>query len=201
MNRRKPKMTRKQRKLIFISTEGKNKTEENYFSQFNRVQKEYHINFAKGDDTDAKRMTVALEKAMQEGGYNSESGDLAFCVIDVDNDEGKSGSINGLKGDGANRDIIYITSNPCFEYWFLLHFTYTTKQFMSGKELEKELRKHLPEYRKNKGIFEKVYPHTRVALENSKKSDRFHEKSSLVDRNLFNPSTNVSEIIRLLWKE
>ena len=201
MSRHKSKMTRKQRKLIFISTEGKNKTEENYISQFNRVQKEYHINFAKGDDTDARRMTVALKKLMKEVGFNSEGGDLAFCVIDVDNDEGKSGSINGLKRDGANRDIIYITSNLCFEYWFLLHFTYTTKQFMNGKELEKELRKYIPKYQRNKDIFSKVYPHTQIALENSKKSNMFHEKNSNVEKNMFNPSTNMSEIIRLLWKE
>ena len=201
MNRHKPKITRKQRKLIFISTEGKNKTEENYFSQFNRVQKEYHINFAKGDDTDAKRMTVALRKSMQEGGYNSEGGDLAFCVIDVDNDEKKSSSINRLKDDGENRDVIFITSNPCFEYWFLLHFAYTTKQFMNGKELEKELKKYIPEYQKNRDIFVKVFSNTQVALENSKKSKKFHKRSSNVDYNMFNPSTNVNEIIRLLWKE
>lgn len=49
----------KPRKLILIAAEG-NKTEANYFKQFNNMQDEYHINFTKSNYTDPQQMTNAL---------------------------------------------------------------------------------------------------------------------------------------------
>ena len=47
---------KEERKIVLIATEGINKTEQSYFSEFNRIQSEYHIVFASGNSTDPVRI-------------------------------------------------------------------------------------------------------------------------------------------------
>lgn len=38
-------------------------------------------------------------------------------------------------------------SEPSFEFWLLLHFRYTTRQYLDADEVVADLRKEIPEYR------------------------------------------------------
>lgn len=49
--------------------------------------------------------------------------DQAFCVFDKDKHSTYSSVVNKIKNI---RNISSINSVPCFEYWLLLHFEYTT---------------------------------------------------------------------------
>ena len=48
-----------------------------------------------------------------------------------------------------------VLSMPCFEYWLLLHFEYTTRAFLGTpgrsacSRVISELKRHLPDYEKN----------------------------------------------------
>ena len=82
------------------------------------------------------------------------------------------------------RKILTIPSVPCFEFWLLLHFTYTTKQFdapAGGSICDtviKELKKYLPEYQKgNKDIFEKIQDKLNIAISNAHKVEEFNQTS------------------------
>jgi hypothetical protein len=95
--------------------------------------------------------------------------DKVYCVIDQDKHDY---FLAALKTAQEN-NIAVIVSIPCFEYWLLLHFEYTTRPFQAGPTkgskkssncdkviavLNKHLKKHLPgNYKKSKDFFGKHY--------------------------------------------
>jgi 2,4-dienoyl-CoA reductase-like NADH-dependent reductase (Old Yellow Enzyme family) len=79
-----------------------------------------------------------------------------------------------------NNKIAVIVNNPCFEFWFLLHFKQTSKYFSDYSELEKMLKKYLPNYKKTENYFIKtpdIYKRLKndlpTAIKYSKKTGEF----------------------------
>ena len=52
-------------------------------------------------------------------------------------------------------EVLICDSMPSIEYWFLLHFSYTTKEFVNCDEVLIDLRKYISDYAKNKTYLEK----------------------------------------------
>lgn len=81
--------------------------------------------------------------------------DRVFCVIDRDRHADFQRAMDLVAGFKSKiTKMEAIVSTPCFEYWILLHFTFTTKIFgVSGESpcqdlIRNELRTYLPEYTK-----------------------------------------------------
>ena len=75
---------------MLITGEGKNKTEQLYFSSFNEQHGNYVIRFVKtGLDTDPSRMLRSMKKAWTANGLNTKNGDKAYIVLDLDCDPQK----------------------------------------------------------------------------------------------------------------
>ncbi len=52
--------------------------------------------------------------------------------------------------DLARREGIHVAmSSPCFEYWLILHYEYTTRYMCSYDEVVARLKTHVPEYDKS----------------------------------------------------
>jgi hypothetical protein len=72
-------------------------------------------------------------------------------------------------------NVIVIVSNPCIEFWFLLHFEKTSKYFDTCSSAETQLKKHLKNYEKtqkfftkqNDDIYLKLKPNLKTGIENS----------------------------------
>jgi hypothetical protein len=60
-------------------------------------------------------------------------------------------------------------SNPSFEYWFLLHFTWYVGMLHDGDAACRRLRAHIPNYGKNLDCFEVTRPHTDTAIARAKR--------------------------------
>lgn len=54
-----------------------------------------------------------------------------------------------------HKNITIIINNPCLEYWYLLHYKKTSKHYNTYKELESELKKHIPDYDKSQQFYMK----------------------------------------------
>jgi hypothetical protein len=52
-------------------------------------------------------------------------------------------------------DVLICESMPSIEFWFLLHYIKTTRNFQNASEALKELKKHLPEFSKEASFLEK----------------------------------------------
>jgi hypothetical protein len=92
----------------------------------------------------------------------------------------------------TNPKIIEIISIPCFELWFLLHFSDGKKPFGKCVDVVSELQKHLSGYEKNQGsIFEEIKEYMETAKDRA--SDLRKEKNI--------SQTNIHEFILALQEE
>ncbi len=77
--------------------------------------------------------------------------DTVFCVFDMDEinrDSAIREEYNALKRASRGKNIRFIENNPCMEFWFLLHYKRTLRQFNNYRQLELALKKHIPDYEK-----------------------------------------------------
>ncbi len=101
--------------------------------------------------TDILRITKQVEKLLL--------GDITvICVFDADvslRNKVENNKLQQFKNKyKRNKNVIICDSLPSIEFWFLLHFIQTTKPFINSKSVEKELRKHMIGYSKNKTFLE-----------------------------------------------
>lgn len=194
--------TRKRKKIIIVGTEGNNKTESLYLRNLEKTQEAYHFIFASGNETDpVKILRNTINKAKTEG-ISLKHGDLAISIFDLDLDNSKKDQLYHAKDISAKSNVVIVTSNPCFEVWYLEHYGYTSKSFNSNAELIEEVKKHIPKYKKNTCDFEILYPLTEDAIKNCEMLDGYHRINSSEDMFEYNnPRTDVYKIIKLITSE
>ncbi len=191
---------------ILIVTEG-NKTEPNYF---NCLINEYKI----GDKAKVLRrikhrsspslVFKDAKKAQEQEIYENDVGyDKIYCIFDRDQytnfydvcKEIKSKEAEGYKA---------ITSIPCIEYWFLLHFTYAASPFHNSKECTKQLKKHIINYTKNyPKICDELIEDKKIkkAIKNAKAVMKGKKQCAPLEKGEnddYNPSTQVHLLVKKL---
>ncbi len=165
------KQTAQTKKTILILCEGKN-PECRYLK---RLAEELHIESRVTVQHGKDKALISLGKKAIKEQEESEYGKV-YLVID---DDGRSNEIEKLKNElQRHQQIILIISDPCFEFWLLLHFTKTTRPFKhteggksACKQVTQELKKkrRLPKYEKNAPkIFETTYSDIETALKTAK---------------------------------
>lgn len=128
-----------------------------------------------------------------------------FCVFDKDKHETYNETVKELKklSNDSVWETALINSVPCFEYWYLLHFEYTTKPFNpliknkkggSSEQVISELKKHIPDYEKsNRNMFQQLVEKLPFAIKNAEKSLAEAEKNQTD-----NPTTKVHLLVEYL---
>ena len=195
---------------VLIVCEGE-KTEPYYF---NYLKNKYKLSTANieitGESSSSPNRVVEYAKDLvKEAIKNKNPFDKVFCVFDKDKHEKYNDAIIeletlskrnlSLKNPTSWKDAL-INSVPCFEYWYLLHFEYTTQPFTtfegkggSSEEVIERLKKHIPNYEKsNEGIFILLATED-IAIKNSKKALEEAEKNQTD-----NPSTKVHILVEYL---
>lgn len=137
--------------VMLIIAEGKNKTESLYFDSFKRQESLYSIQILKaGSRTDPAQLMNIVDEAWDSYELDAISGDVAYVVVDLDLSEEKAKQIRRI--DKLKPHINFIVSNPCFEVWFLQHYRYSTRPFISSDAVINELKHYLPNYKKNSNV-------------------------------------------------
>lgn len=215
MAKRKPKTlnnlmrkesTRHPAKRILIVCEGE--TERLYLIG---IKKKFKLGITKEinipDDNDPSPISVvnyAIEKFNIDKKDNTNNEyDHVYCVIDRDSHSSYDKAV--IKINEQNKiisgDKFKISlSDPCIEYWLLLHFTYTDKPYTCNNHKSRadyaksDLKKYIPKYSKtDKNVIESFLNKLDVALKNAKKADMAAKK-----RGDTNPSTKLHELIKKL---
>ena len=190
---------RRERKLIVVATEGRNKTEISYLKMFNRTQKQYKIVSARGNDTDPESVVDDAIKAVEREDLDFSRGDRAVALVDTD--FGKDAQLRAAEDKAVTNNVEVLMSNPCFEVWFLQHFRYSTKGYNSSDEVIEELLSFWPKYRKNLNDYSELFHLTEDALNNADKLRQYHKKVDPErDTIQSNPSTNVDTFVRVLYE-
>lgn len=185
--------------MVLIICEGE-KTEPNYFKaliddlQLNTA----NIKILKNTAGSAPRTIVdsALEEYKKEKGYNR-----VYCVFDKDRHDSYYEALDMIRRArmAKGHTILATTSVPCFEFWLLLHFIYTTKSYDTGpgsicKNVISELKAHLPGYAKGDvDTYKETKDRMPTAIKNAKKVARYCETAE-TDM----PSTEMYEMVEYL---
>lgn len=170
----------KRKKVLVFSFEGKNnKTESIYFSHFEPSDKNFILRCFSSGVTDPVKMLSSTKAKRKILDYNAKE-DRTYIFMDGDNDLTKINIIKNLKKT-LPKDIKIIVSNPSFEVWFLNHFIKTTRQFLNGDEVIKELDKHIKNYQKNNDYINRLIPNMDIAIENSEFQLLNKDSSSYVE--------------------
>lgn len=178
---------------VLIVCEGE-QTEPLYFESF---KQEYDLSSANVVVTDASKGSDPVsvvryaEKLFKASQKDNNAFDRVFCVFDKDQ-HGNYGAAVQMLSKG-NSIFTAITSVPCFEYWFVLHFDYTTKSFPSATAVIAELKKHIPAYAKNSGVFSALREKMPTAIKNAEKANAYASKIGTD-----NPSTKVVDLVKYL---
>ena len=184
--------------VILIVCEGE-KTEPIYFNELKKAFRLSNANIkvcGRGSDP-LSVVDFAIETYRKEPEF-----DRVYCVFDRDRHTTYHMALDKIRHTGLSKRsrIFAIPSVPCFEFWLLLHFTYTTRQFdappgdsICSKVVE-ELMNYLPAYRKEQqDFFYKMQDKLDNAISNSRRVEQFHQTSGTD-----NPSTLVHSLVEHL---
>ena len=184
--------------VILIVCEG-GKTEPNYFTELKNAFRLSNANVTicgRGADP-LSVVNFAIKTFKQEPEF-----DRIYCIFDRDRHTTYNAAVDKVRWTrlGKGSKIFAIPSVPCFEFWLLLHFIYTTKPFdaLPGDSICSrvilELKKHLPEYQKrHQNVFNKIQDKMDNAIRNASRVEQFHQ-TSRTD----NPSTRVHSLVEYL---
>jgi len=137
-----------------------------------------------------ERKRVA-KKSLTKAAY-----DVVYCVIDVE--APKAESLSRAVNKAKDNKLQVILSNPCFEYWYILHFRKTSAPFGTSQEAKSALRQeHCAYCESDTTIFDVVYPKTADAIKHSKEVLR-EQHNNTEDLSDCNPSTHVHRIVEYL---
>jgi hypothetical protein len=183
---------------ILVVTEG-SRTEPLYFEAL-KARLRIHtlqVEVVHPDATDPARIVDSAiarlkdsRKAARRGG--PPAFDEAWVVFDHESFQSERRMTIPQAVDAGRREgIRFSLSNPCFEFWFLLHFRQTTRPYGTCEELLRDVKKHLPDYAKGKSPFDALRDKLTNALANAEHCRRHHRET----RGDGNPSTDVDLLV------
>ena len=200
LQRQKRERTRNKRYLIVC--EG-TKTEPHYLQDLlNDLNIHPQIvRIAKNDGASPDRVVAHAMMLYEDDALNGDAFDLVYCVFDRDRHTTFDAAVKRTKDlTAVGKPLIAITSTPCFEVWFLLHFRYSDQPFHPvgkksvGDQVISSL-KTMPgfsDYGKGReGIYDQLKDKLSDALINA---ERLREHGKSVGS--INPATNVDELVK-----
>ena len=198
---RKVKVQKKYNEYILVVTEGE-KTEPIYFNALRKAERiitaklevccsEYGSNPLSVVDyaIDLKRENLRANKRDGEPKY-----DVIYCVIDRDDHERYHEAISKAKGNG----IEVIRSIPCFEFWYLLHFGYTSRSYDKRNILYSRLKSLIGSYEKSDSVYLLLRDKIDKAILNAQRLRVEHSKVLDLEKEHPNPYTEVDLLVTRL---
>ncbi len=86
-------------------------------------------------------------------------------------------------------------SNPSFEFWYILHFLETTREFTDATDAEHFLSTYLDGYAKNCDVFDRLGANTESAISRAQRLLEHHPRPGT---RFPNPSTGVHRLVARL---
>lgn len=187
---------RKPRQTFLIVCEDE-KIEPRYFEEFIRAKRITSVNIIGCGASPSK----VVERALVEKRKNNY--DLVWCVFDVEAPTPHHDLDEAWQMALGKSHLKVIITNPCFEYWFLLHYRKTAQLMNSNEDVYRLLVKEYPDFEKaNDNIISYLMADekTTAAINNA--------KAIIVEKNYVcdfgydlrkcNPSTHVHFLVQEL---
>ncbi|MGH3972019.1 MAG: RloB family protein [Pseudonocardiaceae bacterium] len=125
-----------------------NSTEPTYFHELKRSLRNSAVKVKIAKKTLAPEGLVKFASEITK--CSGDDFDQVWCVMDFDDFD-----FERAKARAENFHVQLAVSNPCFELWLLLHHRKCTAPLCDEKHARHQLRKYVPEYKKNDLRFER----------------------------------------------
>ena len=152
---------------------------------------------------------MAVWKRAKEEFDRDQGYDRIVCVFDRDTHQDYRAVLTEIQQDIAQGRIgkrkaratrlMAVPSDPCFEYWLLLHFQPTTAAFTGPGDVLDRLRRceGMADYQKNTtGLFECLRPRLDIAIANARQV-----RQAARDSSSDGPMTRLDELIEYLLEQ
>lgn len=172
---------------------------------FNDLKDHYGLNSANvevcGDcGSDPLSIVAHAKQRYREEKDAGDAFDKVYCVFDKDAHANYMQGIDAIRGAAPKGVYVAITSVPCFEYWLLLHFSYTTNPYnalpgnSACNQVLTDLKGHMPGYAKgNHDTFTALVGQLDFAKNNAIRALKTAEAN-----HTDNPTTLVHELVEFL---
>ena len=153
----------------------------------------------KGCYKSADSLVRKAKNTLGEYPYYPDEGDVVWCVFDRDENISAMLRSAGKMADKNGYRIAF--SNPCFEYWYLLHYTDHTGYLEDCDAVIRQLRKkgRLPEYTKSDDLYQTLLPKQQETVSRAeKRMQAVLKEYDTILRRETNPVTNVHELVEFL---
>ena len=186
---------------VLIVTEGK-KTEPEYFNDLKKYYRIHSANIKIDGSGDSSPESVVKygRKLYADERSTGDAFNRVYFVFDKDTHLTYPQALDEIKRYRRKNTFFAINSVPCFEYWLLLHFIYTTEPFTATGKLSaadqviRKLKKYCPDYDKSaSGLFTKLYEKLEMAKGNAVNALQAADQTGTD-----NPSTRVHELVEYL---
>jgi hypothetical protein len=186
---------------VLIVCEGE-KTEPRYFQG---LRNHYGLNTANVEvcgecGSDPNSVLQFAKQRYREEKDTGDAFDKVFCVFDKDAHANYDEALNAIATAPPRGTFVAISSVPCFEYWLLLHYVYSTRPYSAlpgnsaGNQVLSELRGYLPDYEKGAdNIFVTLMDQLKFAKDNAARS-LCEAQANGTD----NPTTRIHELVSFL---
>ncbi|WP_233225499.1 RloB family protein [Amycolatopsis sp. CA-126428] len=124
---------------------------------------------------------AVVRYAAQLSDRTSGAHDEVWCVVDVDEFDLERAVVLA-----RSLRVNLAVSNPCFEYWLLLHFEACAAPVKCYRDVERRLLRYVPGYSKSALRFAHDEPGVDAAVQRSRHPDAGHAR---------NPSTQVGLLV------
>lgn len=150
---------------IFIFCEG-DRTEPNYFSMFHPKQTSVMINPGKPRNAggEAKGLRALAEGFLRSGSYR-QGRDRIWIVLDKDRNPRED--LTALREWCSSNGVGLAFSNPCFEYWLLIHYEYV-ESGENKEHLRSMLSRRLGGYEKSADYASALRERVPTAIRNAR---------------------------------
>lgn len=189
---------RKRRPIIYIICEGK-ETEINYFKHFRSRNCLVDIIPIPSKHKAAEHLVKHAKSLISQSDYLPNDGDQLWCVFDRDDNTNQE--LNNAANYAEKQGYKIAYSNPCFEYWYLIHFIKQNSYLNGADDVMKLLQSkgRLEKYEKNLDVFAELLPHQSEAIFRAKERLRQleNDKVIILSRDS-NPVTTVYELVEYL---
>jgi hypothetical protein len=196
-SQRNKKVLRQPKPVIYIVCEG-SKSEPRYFEGFRSRNSLIDIRTVSSQHKDAYSLVKNAKSNMGHGEYYSDRGDQIWCVFDRDSNNNENLNRAVQLAERWGYHIAF--SNPCFEYWYLLHFTEHRGYLADCDAVVHALESgYIPNYKKSGGYFDMLRPSLTDAISRADKvlSALTQDEIPQISTNS-NPSTSAVTLVKEL---
>lgn len=189
---------RKRRPIIYIICEGE-ETEIKYFKHFRSRNCLVEVTPMPSKHKAAEHLVKHAKGLIGQAEYRPKDGDEIWCVFDCDENSNQSLNKAADMAQAIGYGIAF--SNPCFEYWYLLHFAQHNGYLKDCDEVIKLLKSKgfIEKYKKSNDVFELLLPYQAEAINHAvKRLEQLNNDGTAILCRDSNPATTVHELVKHL---